>query len=287
MAAACGGGGDEAESTTTDATTTTEATTTTTVAPTTTEATTTTTEATTTTTLPEVVRMPLTGVPVADTSAIPDRPALVVKIDNHSAARPQAGLNEADIVYEENVESITRFAAVFHSQDADPVGPIRSGRTQDVVMLANLNRPLFAWSGGNPGVRRAISESSMINLDAGFTPGYYRRAGRGGKPHDLYSSTQALWASTPPDFQLPWPILPYVEPGTTITGDAVANGVDVKMLGINVHWQYDPASGRYLRSQNGNPHQSELTGQVWADNVVVLGVNYRPSYVDRNSPEAQ
>ena len=47
---------------------------------------------------------------------------------------------------------ITRFAAVFHSRDSDPVGPIRSGRSQDVDLLTALRQPLFAWSGGNPGV---------------------------------------------------------------------------------------------------------------------------------------
>ena len=60
-------------------------------------------------------------------------PALVVKIDNDDPeARPQVGLDEADVVYEEMVEgSITRFLAVFHSTDSDPVGPVRSARSTD------------------------------------------------------------------------------------------------------------------------------------------------------------
>ena len=76
--------------------------------------------------------MPLTGLPIED-PALAARSALVVKIDNHPEARPQSGLNQADIVFEENVEHLTRFAAVFQSQAPDPVGPIRSGRTQDVA----------------------------------------------------------------------------------------------------------------------------------------------------------
>ena len=50
--------------------------------------------------------------------------------------------------------SLTRFAAVFQTTAPDPVGPIRSGRTQDVELLGSLNKPIFAWSGGNPGVTR-------------------------------------------------------------------------------------------------------------------------------------
>ena len=78
---------------------------------------------TTTTVAP--VLAPLTGLPSDEASAA--RPALVVKIDNYpTEARPQSGLNQADVVFEELVEGITRFAAVFQSENADPVGPIRS-----------------------------------------------------------------------------------------------------------------------------------------------------------------
>ncbi len=57
---------------------------------------------------------PLTGAP-APNGSVPQRPALAVKIDNYPAARPhQAGMDKADIVFEEPVEGgITRYAAVF------------------------------------------------------------------------------------------------------------------------------------------------------------------------------
>jgi hypothetical protein len=289
LLAACSSSSD-AEPPTTPATTSTTAPPTT-AAPTTTttsttSTTTTTTIAETTTTEAPAILMPLTGVELADASQIPPRPALVVKIDNHPKARPQAGLNEADIVFEENVEGITRFAAVFHSQGSDPVGPIRSGRTQDVDMLSPLRQPLFAWSGGNPGVRRVISDSDFVNLDAGFSPGYYRRSGRGGAPHNLFSSTDALWANTPETFSVPTPIFPYVESAEQITGEPAAV-VNVKMRGLDVRWEWDAEAGVYRRFHGGNPHETELTGQVTTDNVVVMAVDYQPSAVDRNSPEAQ
>ncbi|HEY1279471.1 MAG TPA: DUF3048 domain-containing protein, partial [Acidimicrobiales bacterium] len=136
VAAACSGGSKAAEPTTTA----------TTPAPTTTTSTSTTstTVAATTTTAP-VARYALTGLPVDD-PATQNRPALVVKIDNHPEARPQTGLNQADVVYEEMVEGITRFFAVFQSADSTPVGPIRSARTTDVNIVAGLSKPLFAWS---------------------------------------------------------------------------------------------------------------------------------------------
>src|SRR4051794_3792428 len=78
-----------------------------TVNTTTTTSTTSTTIATTTTAAPPAV-YPLTGLPVTDPAAAA-RPALVVKIDNAdggggNSARPQLGLNQADVVYEEMVE---------------------------------------------------------------------------------------------------------------------------------------------------------------------------------------
>jgi hypothetical protein len=79
--------------------------------------------------VPPTIRQPLTGEPLESEDEILQRPALVAKIDNNAAAVPNhSGLAVADIVFEEVVEGrTTRFAAVFHSQSSDPIGPIRSG----------------------------------------------------------------------------------------------------------------------------------------------------------------
>ncbi|NJL18317.1 MAG: DUF3048 domain-containing protein, partial [Nitrospira sp.] len=76
---------------------------------------------------------------------------------------------KAHASYEENVEKLTRFAVVFHSLDSDPVGPIRSGRTQDIALLGSLNQPLFAWSGGNANVTKAIRGSDLVDLSPSST----------------------------------------------------------------------------------------------------------------------
>jgi hypothetical protein len=131
---------------------------TTTTRPTTTAAPSTTARPTTTvapTTTQPPVLYPLTGVPVEDPAAYTPRPALIVKIDNGVNSHPQTGLNQADLVYEEIVEGVTRFAAAFNSADSDPVGNIRSGRTQDVNLFASFNDPIFAYSGANATVNAA------------------------------------------------------------------------------------------------------------------------------------
>ena len=290
VAAACSGGDDEAQTTvveTTAAPTTEATTTTTTEAP----ATTTTTEpaTSTTTTVPDILRMPLTGAPIAAEAEIPDRPALIVKITNAGpTSTPQAGLNSADIVIEEVInDSVTRLAAVFHSDDADPVGPIRSGRAQDVNILRMFVQPLFAWSGGNASVTRAIRDSDMIDLDARYTPGYYRRSGRTA-PNNLYSSTDVLWDQTTDDAGRPVVVFPYLGLDEVPTGDP-ATEIQIALDSIDAVWTYDPDSGRYFREQEGQDHNTETSDgveQIWADNVVVMLADYGVNVFDGN-PDAQ
>jgi hypothetical protein len=287
IAAACSGGGDAAESTVAP-TSTVLATTTvteTTVAPTTT----TTVPATTTTTIPDVPRMPLTGEPVDDPSEVPDRPALVVKISNApQSILPQSGLNDADLVIEEIInDNVTRLAAVYHSTESDPVGPIRSGRAQDINLLLALDRPLFAWSGGNAAVTRAVRDSDLIDLDARFNSGYYRRSGRR-DANTMYSSTDVLWAQAPEEAGRPPQLFPYLPVGEEPEGDP-ATDITVRLDSIRAQWTYDEESGRYYRTQNGQQHTTEQGGEVnrvWADNVVVMMADYGLNPADGN-PDAQ
>jgi Protein of unknown function (DUF3048) N-terminal domain/Protein of unknown function (DUF3048) C-terminal domain len=282
--AACSGSSAAEETTTTAAPTTT---TTTVPATTTTVPETTTTETiATTTTLPEVIRQPLTGQPLASAEEILQRPALVAKIDNVDARQNHTGLAVADIVYEEVVEGrATRFAAAFHSQSADPLGPIRSGRTQDVLLFSSYNSPLFVWSGGNPNVTRAIDESTLINMGPGHADGYYR--GPGTAPHNLYNSTDAIWFQTPADHPgPPGQNFQYLRDGETFTGDPTA-GVAASVGSTQVDWQWNPETHKFDRSQNGTLHVDKTYGQIGATNVVVMGVEYQPSAADARSPEAQ
>src|SRR6478735_2902184 len=233
LLAACGGDKKSSDSTTpsipptavvTAASTTAAATTSTAAATTTTAA------ATTTTAAPQPV-MPLTGLPITD-PAVAQRQALVVKIDNHPDARPQSGLGVADLVYEENVEKLTRFAAVFQSTTPDPVGPIRSGRTQDVMLLGSLNKPIFAWSGGNAAVTQAINGSDffVVRVDANQfagLDGVYRAKDRQ-SPHNLYASGSKLFSLSPDGAEPPPQQFQYLAAGATPAGDD-STGVDLAM----------------------------------------------------------
>lgn len=244
----------------------------------TTQSTTTTAAPTTTTTIPEVLpKAPLTGLPMRE---IPQRPALLVKIDNaEGLARPQSGLNQADVVYEERVEGgVTRFAVVFHSTDADVVGPIRSGRTTDVALASNLRRPLFAFSGANTGILSTLRRSDIV--DVGYdaaTDAYVRRSDKRA-PDNLYSSTDALWGYTPEEWELPQPLFSYREKGEELPVAAMpVSGVDVGFTGgasVPITYRWDTERGGWARTQAGTPHVDEDGALIAPHNVIIQYVRY-------------
>ena len=211
--------------------------------------------ASTTTTQPF---LPLTGVVVP-------RPALVVKVDNVDA-EPQSGLNEADIVFEEIVEGgATRFAAVFNSTEPGVVGPIRSGRTQDIDLLLSLNDPALAYSGANAEVNSALQAAGFELLGEG-TPGFFRRDDRPA-PHNLFADVSALFPLLVSSGDAV-PVFQYRAPGAAIVGTPVTFA-QMLVGSYDVRWDWDATQGVFLRSQLGSPH--ELTeGRASADNVVVL-----------------
>ena len=212
---------------------------------------------------------------------IAPRPALVVKVDNVDAA-PQSGLNQADIVFEEIVEGqATRFAAVFNSMDADPVGPIRSARTQDVNLLLSLNDPALAYSGANDGVNAALGSAGFELLTEG-DPGFFRDDSRPA-PHNLFANTSELWSQLSSSGDAV-PAFEYVAPGAPVAGTPVSF-VEMMVGDYNVRWDWDGTQRLFLRSQLGAPHM--LTdGQASANTVVVLVVPYGVSAAG-GGPEAQ
>jgi hypothetical protein len=259
-----------------------------------------TTKGATTTAAPPVVA-PLTGLPFTNPNQV-GLPALVVKIDNAdgrgSNARPQIGLNQADVVYEEEVEgSVTRLAAIFHSQGSDPVGPVRSARTTDISVFSPLNRPLFAWSGANADFARFIRSSPLIDVGFDTHSGAYTRRNVGGHvaPHNLYSSTSSLWALTPPGSVPPSPLFIYRPAGVVGNGARPVGSIHILFGGgpgsAPVDWSWNAAVGAFVRNQRGTPHVDESGAQISAQNVVVLHVPYvNTGYVDVSGspvPEAQ
>jgi hypothetical protein len=239
---------------------------------------------------------PLTGIGVGGYAT--GHPALVVKIDNVGAARPQQGINEADVVFEEMVEGgFTRFAAIFHSTPADPVGPIRSARSTDVALLAPLYHPLFSYSGANRDFQKMIRESSMVDVGVDNFPGkYYRQQGRKA-PQNLFSNTSQLHSLASPDAKAPPPLFSYrdagtrpSEPGARPMSPAGAKFFYDGKERTVVSYDWDPGTNGWTRIQNGSLHVDTEGRKVTPNNVIFQFVDYRNTgYVDSSGakvPEA-
>lgn len=228
-------------------------------------------------------RSVLTGRPL---EASPTRTALVVKIDNVTRARPQTGINSADIVYVEQVEGgLTRLAAVFHSENVGTIGPIRSMRTTDINLLRPLNNPLFANSGGNFFTTQAVNASSLVNIAATTAAGsaYFRNNSRSA-PHNLFSSDSAL-RSTSSEGGSPPVYFTIRRPGTPNPNNPVAsNGVNVSYANSSVSYTWN-GSG-WARTQDGSAHVDTNDGQTAPETVIVRFTPYGTSAADARSPEA-
>lgn len=261
-------------------------------APTTTTTTTTEPETTTTTTQPVA---PLTGLP-GDYLERLSRPALAVKIDNvDPKARPQLGINEADVVYEERVEgSVTRFLAVFHSTDAAPVGPVRSARTSDIPLVSTLHRPYYAWSGANAAFAQRVRGAAIIDVGYDAVPDQYFREGGRPAPHNLMIRSTDHLMRLPAEGATPPPaIFQYRAEGEQPAGLEAVGGVHIVYgtgagsAPVDYAWN---GSG-WARSQRGTPHVDASGKQVAPANVIVQFVNYVPTDVGDQFgvpiPEAQ
>jgi len=116
-----------------------------------------------------------------------DGPILVVKIDDTSLARPQIGLEDADVVYIEQVEGgLTRLAAIFSSVIPQNIGPVRSARISDIDILSQYGKVIFAYSGAQRAMLTIIANSNLWDYGAQrSSPTIYTRDETRPSPYDM------------------------------------------------------------------------------------------------------
>ncbi|HEV2010764.1 MAG TPA: DUF3048 domain-containing protein [Candidatus Limnocylindria bacterium] len=217
-------------------------------------------------------------------AALGRRP-LNVWMPNDPNARPQYGLNKADVVFELIVEGgVTRFSAIFHSKDADVVGPVRSYRFSDLHITQLLRGALVA-SGSTieerDAVTQSITDGNMLSVDAvrDLRP-YYRVAFRPA-PNNEFTGTPAArdavnraGGSAPVEV----PALAFLAPGNTdpvaggFTGAQTAKALTVPFQTIwATTFTWDAAANGYRRSQQGvQTVDGDGSGPILTKNVVVM-----------------
>ncbi len=218
---------------------------------------------------------PLTGVADPGGESL-KRPALSVKIENsdEKGVRPQAGLQAADVVYEEVVEGlITRFLAIYNSSLPDTVGPIRSVRATDPNIVWPLGG-VFAYSGGAAPNVELIRQAPVNAVDeTGAGSAMFRDRSRPA-PHNLFGRPAELIGKGGQPVP-PRALFQYLGPKENAPGDpAIAVHIGFTR-GFDPTYTYDAPTRTWKRSYGDKPFTVTSGDQVAPTNVVVQFTEYQ------------
>lgn len=232
---------------------------------------------------------PLTGLEVVD-PALLDRRPMLIKVQNLPRnSRPQWGLSLADIVFEYYTEEgTTRFAALFYGNDAKMVGPIRSGRFIDAHLVRGY-KAVFAFGSAfkaemerylnSEFANRLVVEGSSTPLTR-YDPNGFNYLMVNTADLNAYATKKGINGRQDLNGMSFNPTVPGA-------GQPATQAIVRYSSAIFNRWDYDPASGTYLRfsdaaddtSGGQNEQYAQLTDRltnqpISADNVVILYVTH-------------
>jgi len=212
---------------------------------------------------------------------------IAVMLDNQYKARPQAGLSEAEVVYEILAEgSITRYMAIFQAYEPETIGPVRSSRPYYIERALEYN-PLYLHVGGSMQALTDIINYNMADIDGlSVGAGVFYRTSHKNMPHNAYSShdgvrkeadrkgyrTETEFAGMPISYEQ-YELVG--EPANHVTiqykkpssGDAV---------GYSIAFRYDEENKNYLRYVNGGEHLDEESNiHLRADNIIIQSTYHK------------
>lgn len=226
----------------------------------------------------DLERCPLTGemVPKENLKRWP----LAVMIENSPAARPQSGLDKADIIYEMLAEGeVTRFMALYLHADTAELGPVRSARPYFITRALDYNA-IYVYCGGSDDAKKMVRTERIAALDE-FAIGrraFWRVKSRTA-PHNLYTDTEKLRREAErKGYDREPEITPFkfLEEGETSAGGQSSAGPTIhfpRSYSV-VSFKYDQASKLYKRFTGGRPHNDLVSGkQLTARNIIVQFVN--------------
>lgn len=220
---------------------------------------------------------PLTGLPV--TAAQAKLPVTGVMIENSLEARPQSGLDQAGVVYEAVAEAgITRFLALYQEGMPSYIGPVRSVRPYFLDWLEAYDAAI-AHVGGSPQGMQQIQTDGIKNLDQFYNGSSYTRISSRAAPHNVYTSLARLQQLEQSKGYVSSTFTSWPRKADAKTAQPTAASIDfaISSADYNVHYDYDAAGNRYLRSEGGKPHlqidaaghQTQITPKV----VIAMVIN--------------
>ena len=204
-----------------------------------------------------------------------DRP-IAVMIDNHKAALPQGGLNNAYIVYEIIVEGgESRLMAMFKGQDLDKIGPVRSSRHY-FLDYALENDAIYVHYGWSPQAESDISSLGVNNINGIFeSESSFWRVRDKSAPHNVATSTKKILSiaerkgyKTTSSSES---VLNYVTDEVDLTDGQSADTIIIPYSDSNtVKYTYNPETQRYQRYSKGVEETDWSTKEkVTTKNIII------------------
>lgn len=226
----------------------------------------------------EGVPSPLSGL-YADEEKV-NRRVVAVMFDNHPRARWQAGLKDAEIVYEFQVEApYTRYLGLYLINDPESLGSIRSARPYFVTKVMEFDA-VYVRAGGSEQAKSDIINNKVADIDSlSSSSKVFWRKNEKKMPHNLYTNMEVIRNTQE-------------ERGFRMTGDTPAflfneedsdlDGYDAEKIFIDykgnntTNYTYDQENKVYLRQKDGKDHIDEIdNSQLYAKNIIIQKVNTR------------
>ena len=206
---------------------------------------------------------------------------LVVKVDDTKYAHPQIGIEDADIVYVEQVEGgLTRLAAVYTSKLPPLIGPVRSARISDIELLAQFGRVGFAYSGAQFKMRPVIAAANLQNISAERNPPsiYTTDLSRPG-PFNMILKPDLLLqrANANPKIRIDTAtVAPFIF-GEPSKGETLTASAKVKWPNARYELRWDVVNSKWLIYFNDQPNVAASGEQLYADTAIIQVVSITPS----------
>lgn len=204
---------------------------------------------------------------------------VAVSIDNHPRARWQAGISQAEIVYEIEVEHpYTRYLCIFLAKEPEQVGPVRSARPY-IVYYALENDGIFVHVGGSEDAFAEIKRLSVADVDGLYSGAMWRYNDTGKyAPHNMYTTLSSIRKEakdygyrTEGSFEG----YKFNEKNIKLSENFEINSANTVNIVYNSYnttdYTYDTESGLYLRFKDDEKHIDELDrNQLTAKNIIVI-----------------
>jgi len=221
---------------------------------------------------PKIIYSTLSGLPVPDES-VNQRPVTAVMVENSLDARPQSGLSQAGVVFEAVAEGgVTRFMALYQDTTPTDVGPIRSARPYYISWALGFDAA-YAHVGGSDEALADIKAWSVHDMNQFYNGSYYHRVNTRAAPHNVYTGIDTLnkleaakgYTSTFTGFP---------RGKEAASTPPTATSLDFRLSGpiYDPHYDYNPATNSYDRSEAGEPQTDAATGKQLSPKVVIAMV---------------